>query len=205
MARKPKNGHANGETHEEPPPVIEEAAAGESSASNCTDETKREFYRKALIAKIALESAQAAAKQKNGEYRNILKDAKKAGIDPDAITATLAARFQDEDVLVLKLREHLKMLDLGGVVPNVVDKILSRLHIEEPTANEAHQISIDRAYDDGAFSGREGDHRENNPHVAGSDLYDAWDRGWLVGQQAIADEMTPRPPMAMPEPPAMVQ
>ena len=47
-----------------------------------------EFYRKALLAKIALESAQAAAKKKNGEYRNVLKDAKKAGVNSESLAFT---------------------------------------------------------------------------------------------------------------------
>ena len=156
---------------------------------NVTDETEREFWRKALMAKIAHESAVATAKTKNGEYRNILKDAKKAGCDPHAIATALAARFQDEDVLVLSLREQLKMLDLGGVVPNIVEKILDRLHIEEPTNNERHAMDLDRAYDSGVFAGREGHKRDTNEHTEGSEAHVRWDAGWLHGQAAIASQM----------------
>ena len=185
MARKAKS---NGQPIQEPTP---EPEIDDDGGSNCTDETKRDYYRRALMAKIGLESAQAAAKTKNAEYRNVLKDAKKAGCNSTAIAETLAARFMDEDVLVLDLREKLKMLDLSGVVPGIVDKILDRLDIEEPTRNEAHQMSVDRAYDDGAFGGREGAPRDSNPHVPGSELRDTWDRGWLLGQAAIASEMMP--------------
>ncbi len=160
-----------------------------TDGGNCTDEVKREFYRKALMAKIAHESAVATAKTKNGEYRNILKEAKKAGVDSDAITKTLAVRFHDQDELVLDLREHLKMLDLSGVVPGVVDKILSRLSVEEPTNNERHAMDLDRAYDAGVFAGREGHKRDANEHPAGSDAHVKWDAGWLSGQMAIASEM----------------
>jgi hypothetical protein len=168
----------------------------EFSGTNCTDETKREWYRKALIAKIALESSQATAKKKNGEYRAVLKDAKKAGVDTASITFALSARFEDPDLLLIEERERLKMLDLSGILPGIKDKLLGRLDIEEPTANEAQQISLDRAYDCGVFDGREGHMREQNPHDAGTELYDAHDRGWLDGQRAIADQMSPEPPKA---------
>lgn len=198
-------------TNGEAPEVIEQPLDETAGASNCTDETKRQYYRDALLAKIALESAQAAAKKKNAEYRNVLKDAKKAGVNTDAITAALADRFRDEDELVIDLRERLKMLDLGGIVPSVIDKILARMTIEEPTSNEAHQMKLDRAYDGGVFDGRGGAPRDANQFAPGTDLYDAYDRGWLIGQQAIADEMMPVPPTAlrlsasMPTPPTIVQ
>lgn len=179
MAKRAQNGSSEPE---------HEATVGKD---NCTDETRREYWRAALLAKISLESAQAAAKTKNAEYRNVLKDAKKAGVNSKAITTTLAERFQDEDELVVELREHLKMLDLAGVVPKVVDKILARLDIQEATKNESAQISLDRAYDGGSFDGREGRPRDGNPYPAGSELYDAHDHGWLLGQAAIAAEMAP--------------
>jgi hypothetical protein len=193
VARRAKG---NGQPIEEPTP---EPEIDDGGSTNCSDECKRDYYRRALMAKIGLESAQATAKTKNAEYRNVLKDAKRAGCNSAAIAEALAARFMDEDVLVIDLREKLKMLDLSGIVPRVVDKILARLDIQEPTRNEAHQTSLDRAYDDGSLSGREGAPRDSNPHVPGSELRDTWDRGWLLGQAAIASEMMPS------EPPAVIQ
>jgi hypothetical protein len=191
-----KKAKSNGQPIEEPEPTPE-PEIDDDGGSNCTDETKRDYYRRALIAKIGLESAQATAKTKNGEYRAVLKDAKKAGVDTDAITRSLALRFQDHDVLVVQIREELKMLDLSGVIPNIKQKLLARLDVEEPTRNEAHQMTVDRAYDDGAFSGREGAPRDSNPHRPGSELHDTWDRAWLLGQAAIAAEMMPSAPPAV--------
>lgn len=191
MGRKPRNG-ADAEHTEELP---------EQDGSNCTDETRRQFYREALIAKIGVESAAATVKAKTGEYRNVLKAAKKAakkaGVDPDAIARTLKLRFQDEEELVIQVREELKMLDLAGVIPNIKDKLLARLDVQELTASEQAQISLDRAYDAGVFDGRSGAMRHANPFTPGTDLYDTWDRGWLVGQTAIAAEMMPDPPAAV--------
>jgi hypothetical protein len=193
VARKAKG---NGQPIEETPaPEIDD----DGGNTNCSDEVRRDYYRKCLMSKIGYEGALATAKTKLAEHRNNLKAAAKAGVDTDAITAALNDRFIDEDVLVLKLREKLKMLDLAGVVRGIIDKILARISVQEPTRNEAHQTSLDRAYDDGAFGGREGAPRDSNPHVPGSELRDTWDRGWLLGQAAIASEMMPA------EPPAVIQ
>lgn len=179
------------------------ADTDEPDGSNCTDETKRQFYREALIAKIGVESAQAAAKAKNGEYRAVLKAAKKAGVDPDAIVRTLALRMRDEEDLILQVREELKMLDLSGTVSNIRDKLLARLDVQEPTANEQQQISLDRAYDDGVFNGHSMAMRDTNPFNPGTELFDTWDRGYLIGkaaidgQAAIAAEMMRAPPTAV--------
>lgn len=182
-----KNGHAIEEDVSEHDDERDEMVG----QTNCSDETRREFYRKALMAKIGLEGAQATAKTKNAEYRNVLKDAKKAGCNSTAIAKALAARFLDEDTLVIELREELKMLDLSGVVPRIVDKILARLDIEEPTRNEQHQMTVDRAFDGGCFDGRSGMPRDANGFAPGTEQWDAWERGWLMGQAAIAAEMVP--------------
>jgi ribosome modulation factor len=86
------------------------------------------------------------------------------------------------------------MFDLAGVIPNIADKILKRLEIEEPTRNEVEQITLDRAFDGGARDGREGKPREANPHPPGSDHHAMHDRGYLQGMAAIAAEMAPQPP-----------
>ena len=176
------------------PPVDEQEPQPQIGRDNCTDETRRDFYRKALIAKIAHEAALAGAKTKNAEYRNVLKEAKHHGVSSEAIAYALNNRREDEDTLVLQLREQLKMLDLNGVVPGIVDKILARLDIQEPTRNEREQITLDRAYDGGVHDGAGGKPRDGNPYPPGSEQYDAHDRGWLLAQRAIANEMAPQPP-----------
>jgi uncharacterized protein (UPF0335 family) len=67
--------------------------------SNVTDETIDEFCDKALAAKTDLEKIEEDARSQRGVYRAILKDAKKAGVDPDAITDWLKLRKKDpEDI-----------------------------------------------------------------------------------------------------------
>jgi hypothetical protein len=66
---------------------------------NVTDETIEEFGNKALTAKSDAEKKREEAKTLEAVYRNILKDAKKAGVEPDAIVWWLKKRKQEiEDV-----------------------------------------------------------------------------------------------------------
>lgn len=160
-----------------------------AQTSNVTDDTRRDFYRQALVAKIAEESAKTAHASKVAAYRNILKNAKKAGVDSEAISETLKIRFADPDLVVIAEREKLKMFELSGVLPGIREKILGRLDIQEATQAEDHQNRLDRARDLGALAGRKGLARTLNEHVPGSELHQAWDRAWLDAQSAIAEEM----------------
>ena len=63
--------------------------------SNVTDDTVNEFCDRTLEAKTELEKLEDAAKTQRGIYRNILKDAKRAGVDPDAITDWLKQRKRE--------------------------------------------------------------------------------------------------------------
>lgn len=160
-----------------------------SGGANCTDETKRSFYKEALVAKIGEESAKATHSKKLAEYRNVLKKADKAGVDTDAITATLAIRFSDPDEELIKLRERVKMLDLSGFLPGIKDRLFSRLDIEEATTNEDHTMSLARAHDLGCLAGRNGHSSSINHFQPGTEEHVHFHAGWLSGQRAIADEM----------------
>jgi hypothetical protein len=166
----------------------------ETAGSNCTDETKREAYRTALIAKIAEEHAKAGHDKKLAEYRNILKKYAKMGVSTDAITYAIKVRMDDPDQTLIDEREKLKMLDLSGHIPGIKEKLLARLDVEEATANEADTMELAKAGDLGAVAGRAGRSRDENPFVPGSEHYVHWVEGWLSGQRAIADEMEANAP-----------
>jgi hypothetical protein len=175
----------------------EDDAPHHSPGDNCPDSTKRDAYRQALILKIGVESAQETYKQKLGVYRAYLKAAEKRGVDTDAITEALAIRFQDPDEVLIKIREKLKMLDLSGFLPNIRERLLARLDVAEPTEEEDRQSLLDDAYDVGVKAGRSGGARDMNKYLPGTELHQAWDRGWLDGA-ANLDGETPdaRPPKA---------
>lgn len=161
------------------------------NGSNCSDETKRHAYREALILKIAVEAAQEVAKSKLGVYRAYLKEAGKQGVSTDAIAFALQCRFEDPDLVLIEQRERLKMLDLSGFLPGIRDKLMSRLDVQEPTANEEEESQVLIAYDRGHLAGRSGHSRDENPYPPGSLGHVKFVSGWLHGQRAIADEMVP--------------
>lgn len=158
------------------------------SASNVSDATRLDYFRKALKAKQQLEQAQGEVKAANGVYRAVLKDAKKAGVTPDELTFALAARHIDSDELLLQERNRIRMLAISGVMPTIQDDLFETMKIEV-SAEDQEAVTAELAYDDGVKSGANGKTRSFNPHFQGSDKYDAWDRGWIAGQKTIADGM----------------
>lgn len=164
-----------------------------SAATNVTDSTKREFFRKALSAKQDLEAAQREAKAASGHYRSILKDAKKAGVSTDAITFALASRHMESDDLLKEQQERMRMLALSGIMPTIQTTLFATFDTTEAEIKgAANEINADRAYDDGFFGGNGGKNRDTNPHIQGSEEFDAWDRGWLLGQEKIVRSMAPK-------------
>jgi hypothetical protein len=65
--------------------------------SSVSDATVNEFCDRALKAKTNLEKLEEDAKTQRGIYRNVLKDAKSAGVDPDSITDWLKQRKREPD------------------------------------------------------------------------------------------------------------
>ena len=159
---------------------------------NCSDETKREFYRRAVLTKIAIESAAEVLRSKTGLHRNLLKEAAKAGVDTQAISEVLAIRFNDPDIELIALRERIKMMELSGYLPGLLDKLVPRYAVTEATSKEAEAMDDVRAFDQGTKAGRKGHMRNTNPGKPGSSTHVEWDRGYMTGQAIIADEMGPK-------------
>src|SRR5215470_17499025 len=105
--------------------------------SNVTDETVAEFGQRALAAKLDHEQFVEDAKKANGAYRAVLKDAKKAGVDPDAVVWWLKARkmepedlnrqinWQNRMAMVMNLPMGTQLgwdLETGETVAHVVDE-----------------------------------------------------------------------------------
>lgn len=161
-----------------------------ASGGNCPDDVKRDWYRKSLIAKIAEQSAKAAHAKALGSYRNLLKQADKAGVSTTAIVFALARRFEDPDMVLIEEREKLKMLELSGLLPGIRDKLFARFDVAEATRNEDWQMQLVSARDQGALAGRKGHGRDlMDERWHGTELGVEWMLGWSEGQRAIADEM----------------
>lgn len=161
----------------------------DDTQSNVTDATRREAYVTALKAKQAEELAKAEHDKALGAYRGVLKHFKKLGVNPDAITYALKARFEDPDEIVMQEREKLEMLGLSGVVPDIQTKIAGTMSVSEPTSDEEEVGAVLAAFDKGVTAGKRGASRDENPYPAGSLGFLKWHEGWFAGQKAIAYEM----------------
>jgi uncharacterized protein (UPF0335 family) len=82
---------------------------------NVTDETIEEFGNKALTAKLEAEKKRDEAKTLDSEYRGVLKDAKKAGVDPDAIIWWLKARKRETEDLEREILWQNRMAKVMGL------------------------------------------------------------------------------------------
>lgn len=163
--------------------------AAVAGGDNVPADIKRSWYRDCLMKKIAAESAVATARKRQAEFRNTLKEAGKAGCDSKVIAHQLSVRFQDPDEVLKEYRGQIEMAELSGFASNAFARVARGYHISQPTRKEEQEGQELAAFDQGQRVGRRGGERDNNPHAVGSAAHAKWDRGWLEGQRAIADEM----------------
>lgn len=198
MARKPKTTTIDAPPQASGPDESQPAKRARGrppkqrgGGANCSDETKRQAYREALVLKIGVESAHEVYKSKQGSYRAYLKAAANKGVPTDAVTNMMKRRFDDPDLVLIEERERLKMYELSGFLPGVLEKISDRYDVQEATANEEEENQVLIAYDRGHLAGRSGHTRDTNPYPPGSLGHVKFTEGWIHGQRAIADEMLP--------------
>lgn len=158
-----------------------------AKGSNVTDETRREYYKRSLKAQQEIDRAKEVLKSAVGELRAIMKGAKTAGVCTAAISTALKLRLRDKEDLIYEQRETARMLALSGVWPSIQTDMFNTLMPTDLTA----EITVEVAYDNGHACGLKGENRTINPHVPGTDKYDAWDRGWLMGQGGNVEVLTP--------------
>ena len=161
----------------------------EDMSSNCTDDTKREAYLSALKAAVEMDNAKATYDSKKGSYRAVLKRYGKLGVDTEVLANEIKNRFDDPDERVIFMRETLKMAEISGKVPRIMERLYPQFFVQEPTQAEEEEGTVLAAYDTGAMAGRKGRSRDENPHVPGTLAHAKWAQGWLAGQRAIAEEM----------------
>lgn len=147
------------------------------SDPNVTDDTWLEHMRLVGISLRALEEAQ-------GAYRATLKKAKAAGVPTKALIDGIRARGKDETVVKMELRDYVRGLNLARVPVKVEDVFNGWKQPEIPQHIFAEDVE-ERGY----YSGRNNGLRENNPHKAGSEDHQVWDRGWRKGQESLAVEL----------------
>ena len=105
-----------------------------------------------------------------GHYRNALKQAKEAGIDPAVITSTM--KWQKKDPL--EVQTYFKQLraTFEAAHVEVQLEIFSESSISRPA----------QIYDDGYKAGKAGKSSTDNPHAENTPAGQTWLQGWHAGQ-----------------------
>ncbi len=177
--------------------------------SNVTDATIEEFGNKALTAKRELEEVEAKAKSLRGAYRAILKEAKNAGVDPDAVTWWLGKRKQEiEDVnreiawqnriaKVMGLPIGIQLgidFETGETIATAIDKrqLAERRRAKRAAKTNGAGTDPRVAYVMGYDAGKAG----KSPNRAGRHLVGAaaveFQKGWEQGQKDAAQALGPQ-------------
>lgn len=169
--------------------------------SNVSDETIRDFCIRARVAHTSLEAARKEMQSANGVYRQILKDAKKAGVtgediiwwigaverDPADIDAETKRRNRLAQVMGLPIGTQLGMFDDGTTVATAVDQA------KLPKANGgAHPVEeAGLTPEMGYVAGKAGKPATTNPHPKGEKSHELWHSGWERGQAENVAGLTP--------------
>jgi hypothetical protein len=162
------------------------------SESNVTDKTYLDYYKKYHTAKKVHEEDVDTARSSGSVVRDILKDAKKAGVDTTAITRAFADVKLDREDVIASQRAYIRMLAISSVIPNIQQELFGETPKSDLTDEDRSGMANQRAFDDGQFAGVQGHSPTLNPHPLGTDLQDSWHRGHVLGQAKIAGEMAPK-------------
>jgi hypothetical protein len=192
------------------------SAATSTPVGNVTEETRKEFYAKALAARLELDEAEKAAKSKRGAYRAVLKEAKKAGIDPLAITTVLAWRNREPEEVTFEIRQINWMakaagLPIGAQLGLFDDKTTVATAVENEKAAEAAAAAPAAASEEQkseaylkGYHALEDDKRtniEDNPYDEQTEpeQHAEWRRGFIARQSKTADELAEKAEARMPK------
>jgi ribosome modulation factor len=155
-------------------PRLTTAVAG----SNVTPETKANWMRKYITAKRDVDTYVAM-------LRNVVKGAKKAGVKTKPMIEAVKDSEMDLPDIITNTREYLQFLSLRNMP--VTDQDLF------PAADQKEIIAKQRSDDDRAWeagdagyeAGKAGRKIEECQHQPGTLEFDAWRRGWGVGQEHL--------------------
>jgi len=161
-------------------------------SANVTNKTIADFYRECLPHHRELQAAQDVVRSITGRLRAVYKRAKEAGVNEKAIARLLKERLQDPDEVTKELHDYVRARALIGAMPTEQMEMFVDLLRTESDEETAESLTRERVWDDGYFEGNQGHNRDTNPHVAGSDHFDTWDRGWIAGQEKIVAGMAPK-------------
>ena len=145
--------------------------------TNVTDDTRIEYLRRATVARQDAETYHAI-------YRNVLKAAKKAGLNTKEMVRAMGDKRRDVDVVTTDIKDHIRFLSLL----NMPVTQTSMFEAAAPPVQEQDRgdQSAWFANQAGYLAGKAGRIVDECPHVPGSEEDQAWRRGWNRGQEHLA-------------------
>lgn len=152
--------------------------------SNVSDDTYKEFCARALREKLALDDLSAKRSEQNGRYRDVLKKAKEAGVDPAAIRWWLAEKAKDFDVLQ---SEHAARMRVARLMNMPINTQLGMF--DDTGAGGGVSGSTDRgvmqheAYQIGLTAGKAAETFDPERYPNDPDLQGRYKDGWEDGQE----------------------
>lgn len=144
-----------------------------------------------VIAGFAIEAdrAQRAIDEASGKKRAILKRAKAAGVDCDALLAALRAKKRDPDEVRIALRNALRYSGILAPGAKLTQDDLFGLD-ERPLNNKVRgEMGAWDADQAGYEAGKAGGQLDDSPYPAGSEAQAHYHTGWSRGQAVIAERM----------------
>lgn len=180
--------------------------------SNVTDETVREFLQRARVNRGELEVAKKAMRSANATLRSTYKEAKKAGVDVDALIWTLDNEKREPADIEREMRARARLARIAGLP---IGTQLKLMFVDEATG-ESVAAAVDRQQLDGSpapegaptdspagyteeagfRASLDGKKADANPHPAGTKPHAVWHEGWMRGQAQLVAEMSRTPPGA---------
>lgn len=153
-------------------------------------ETIASYFRKLQDQEDAVAAAKAPYDEERGRHRALVKAAKTDGVDTDALLRTLKAAKRDRNEVEAEERNFLRYSKLMGLpIGTQFDMFGGDVPDQVATDNARHAAK--RA---GSAAGRRGEHRvDSNPHDPASELYVAFDNGWMDAQRDMVMDLAPQP------------
>lgn len=166
--------------------------------ANVTDETIQDFCTRALGTEKDLESAKKTYQSANSNHRAVLKDAKKAGINPDRIRRFLELRkMEPEDVQreVAELNRILVCMSYPanyqlGLFENGVS-VATEIENRRLAGDETD--SQESSFEAGKAAGKAGKPLTSNPYETESENWNQFEEGWGAAQRDLIKSGVGRP------------
>lgn len=172
-----KRATTNGTTSDGPAP----------QSNGPTDALIRDYARRALDKKRALNEKVYEAASFRGEYRSVLKSAKKVGINQDMLARVIADLERDHDDVKRDLQDYIRIAALMRMPTTQMDLFPGGdVTVDVPTEDdEKHSLWV--AHGEGYIAGANGHEIDKScKYLQGQETWISFRSGWHEGQTFLA-------------------